>query len=48
MRGLSPVLARRRFSTDGLDQLGSKPGDFFTEIERYAHYLAQQVQAEIS
>ena len=42
LRGLSPVLARRRFSSDGLDRLGSIQGDFITEVERYGYYLAQQ------
>lgn len=44
LRGLSPVVARRRFSSDGLDRLGSMRGDFITEIEHYAQYLALQSQ----
>lgn len=44
LRGLNPVLARRRFASDGLMALSAQVGDFVSEIQGYARYLARQVQ----
>jgi nucleoside-diphosphate-sugar epimerase len=42
LRGLSPVVARRRFDSDGLDRIESRRGDFVTEMEHYVNYLGNQ------
>jgi hypothetical protein len=45
-RGLSPLVARRRFSPASMDALGLRPRSFPQELEVYARFLAAGVRGE--